>query len=66
MIKRLGLLLGAALLPFLMVATAQSEAWQTYHDAAAGFAFDYPAGAHLSVEQEASQGYAAVFVAAAG
>jgi murein DD-endopeptidase MepM/ murein hydrolase activator NlpD len=63
MIKRLFILLGAALLPFLVAATAQSEAWQTYRDAAAGFAFDYPAGAHLSVEQEASQGYASVFVA---
>ncbi len=63
MIKRLLLLLGAALLPFLIAAAARSEAWQTYRDAAAGFAFDYPAGAHLSVEQEASQGYASVFVA---
>jgi len=63
MIKRLLILFGAALLPLLVVATAQSDAWQTYRDAAAGFAFDYPAGAHLSVEQEASQGYASVFVA---
>ena len=62
MIKRLLILLGAALLPFLTAAAAQSEAWQTYRDAA-GFSFDYPAGAHLSVEQEASQGYASVFVA---
>ena len=63
MIKRLLLLLGAALLPLLIAAAARSEAWQTYRDAAAGFALDYPAGAHLSVEQEASQGYASVFVA---
>ena len=62
MIQRLLILCGAVLLPFLVVAAAQSEAWQTYRDAA-GFAFDYPAGAHLSVEQEASQGYASVFVA---
>ncbi len=55
--------LGAALLPFLIVAPTQSETWQTYRDAAAGFAFEYPASAHLSVEQEASQGYASVFVA---
>ncbi len=63
MIKRLLILLGAALLPLFTAAAAQSEAWQTYRDAAAGFAFDYPAGAHLSVAQEASQGYASVFVA---
>lgn len=63
MIKRLIILSGAALLPFLVVVTAQSDAWQTYRDASAGFAFDYPAGAHLSLEQEASQGYSSVFVA---
>ena len=51
------------LLPFLLAAAAQSQAWPTYRDAAAGFAFDYPAGAHVSIEQEASQGYASVFVA---
>ena len=38
-------------------------AWPTYQDAAAGFAFDYPAGAHVSLTQEASQGYTSVFVA---
>jgi murein DD-endopeptidase MepM/ murein hydrolase activator NlpD len=59
MVKRLLVLF----VPFLVAATAQSDAWQTYRDTAAGFAFDYPAGAHLSVEQEASQGYASVFVA---
>ena len=63
MIKRLLIVWGAALLPFLIVAAVQSEAWQTYRDTAAGFAFDYPAGAHLSVEQEASQGHTSVFVA---
>src|SRR5512139_2239785 len=63
MVKRLSVLWAAALLPFLIAAAARSEAWQTYRDAAAGFAFDYPAGAHLSVEQEASQGYTSVFVA---
>ncbi|HTP11074.1 MAG TPA: M23 family metallopeptidase [Anaerolineae bacterium] len=62
MIKRLCLFLGAALLPFLVAATAQSEAWQTFRDATAGFAFDYPAGAHVSVEQEASPGFASAFV----
>jgi murein DD-endopeptidase MepM/ murein hydrolase activator NlpD len=61
--QRLFVLLIAVLLSFLAAATAQSAAWQTYRDAAAGFTFDYPAGTHLSVEQEASQGYAAVFVA---
>ncbi len=63
MIKRLVVLLGAALLPIFTAAAAQSDAWQTYRDAAAGFAFDYPISAQLSVEQEASQGYASVFVA---
>ncbi len=63
MIKRLLILWGAALLPFLVVAPLQSETWPTYRDIAAGFAFEYPASAHLSVEQEASQGYASVFVA---
>jgi murein DD-endopeptidase MepM/ murein hydrolase activator NlpD len=63
MIKRLLILLGATLLPLLLAVAAWSEAWQTYRDAAAGFALDYPAGAHLSVEQEASQGYASVFIA---
>ncbi len=63
MIKRLLLLCGAALLSFLVVVTVQSDAWQTYQDATAGFAFDYPAGAHVSLEQEASQGYVSVFVA---
>ena len=51
------------LLPFLVVVAAQSSAWPTYQDAAAGFAFDYPAGAHVSLTQEASQGYTSVFVA---
>jgi murein DD-endopeptidase MepM/ murein hydrolase activator NlpD len=63
MIKRLLLLCVAALLPFFVVVAAHSDAWQTYQDAVAGFAFDYPASAHLSLEQEASQGYASVFVA---
>ncbi len=63
MIKRLLIFLGAALLPLLIGAAARSEAWQTYRDNTAGFAFDYPAGAHLSVEREASQGHASVFVA---
>jgi hypothetical protein len=63
MIKRLFLLLGAALLPIFTVTAAQSDTWQTYRDTAAGFAFDYPLNAQLSVEQEASQGYASVFVA---
>jgi murein DD-endopeptidase MepM/ murein hydrolase activator NlpD len=62
-IKRLLILGVAALLPLLLAAAAQSDTWQTYRDVAAGFALDYPAGAHLSVEQEASQGYASVFVA---
>jgi murein DD-endopeptidase MepM/ murein hydrolase activator NlpD len=63
MIRRLFIVCGAALLPLLVVATAQSDVWQTYRDPSAGFAFDYPASAHLSVEREASQGYASVFVA---
>jgi hypothetical protein len=63
MIKRLVVLLGAALLPFFTAVAAQSDAWQTYRDAAAGFAFDYPVSARLSVGQEASQGYTSVFVA---
>ncbi len=63
MIKRLCLLLGAALLPFLGVATAASNARLTYRDVTAGFAFDYPADTQLNVEQETSQGYASVFVA---
>jgi murein DD-endopeptidase MepM/ murein hydrolase activator NlpD len=62
MIKRWCVALAVALLPFLGVAAAQSAAWLTYHDAAAGFTFEYPAGAHLSAEQEASQGYASAFV----
>jgi murein DD-endopeptidase MepM/ murein hydrolase activator NlpD len=63
MIRRLLILWGAALLPFLTTVSAQSEAWLTYRDTTAGFAFDYPADAHLSVEREASQGYASAFVA---
>jgi murein DD-endopeptidase MepM/ murein hydrolase activator NlpD len=63
MIKRLLRLCGVALLPFLVIVAARSDAWQTYQDAAAGFAFDYPADAHLSLEQEASQGYTSAFVA---
>ena len=63
MIKRLLVSMGAALLPLLAAAAAQSQAWQTYRNAAAGFAFDYPAGAHVSTEQDASQGYASIFVA---
>ncbi len=63
MIKRLLILLGAALLPIFGVAAAQSDAWQTYRDTAAGFSFEYPLNAQLSVEQEASQGYASIFVA---
>jgi murein DD-endopeptidase MepM/ murein hydrolase activator NlpD len=63
MIKRLLLLCGTALLPFFVVVAVQSAAWQTYQDVAAGFAFDYPPGAHVSLEQEASQNYTSVFVA---
>jgi murein DD-endopeptidase MepM/ murein hydrolase activator NlpD len=62
MIKRLSLLLGALLFPLLLTVTAQSQAWQTYRDPAAGFAFDYPAGATARIEQETAQGYASVFV----
>ncbi len=53
----------AVLLSFLVAADAQTQTWQTYRDAAAGFAFDYPADAHVSTEQEASQGYSSIFVA---
>jgi murein DD-endopeptidase MepM/ murein hydrolase activator NlpD len=63
MINKLLRLCGTALLPFLMVVAVRSAAWQTYQDTTAGFAFEYPADAHLSLEQEASQGYASVFVA---
>jgi murein DD-endopeptidase MepM/ murein hydrolase activator NlpD len=62
MIKRLVILLGAVLLPFLVVAVARSETWQTYRDTAAGFTFDYPAAAQLRGAQETSPGFNAVFV----
>ncbi len=63
MIKRWILFCGVVLLPFLVVVAAQSSAWPNYQDSAAGFAFEYPAGAHVSLTQEASQGYTSVFVA---
>ncbi len=62
MTKRLVLLLAAGLFSLLLTAAARSTTWLTYQDRSAGFAFDYPADAHLSVEQEASQGFATVFV----
>src|SRR3974377_1124036 len=63
MIRRILVSCVAVLLTFLVAAAAQSQAWRTYRDAAAGFAFEYPADAHVSTEQEASQGYASIFVA---
>ncbi|HSD82774.1 MAG TPA: M23 family metallopeptidase, partial [Anaerolineae bacterium] len=61
MIKRLVILL-SLLLPVFSVAAAQSEAWLTYQDPTAGFAFDYPSNAQLSRERAAEPGYASVFV----
>ena len=53
--------IAALILPSTRV-TAQVSEWLTYADPVAGYAFDYPATAHLSTGDDAAQGYQAVFV----
>jgi murein DD-endopeptidase MepM/ murein hydrolase activator NlpD len=54
MIKRLCAWLGTALLSLFIVAAVRAETWLTYRDTTAGFAFDYPAGAQLSLAPASS------------
>jgi murein DD-endopeptidase MepM/ murein hydrolase activator NlpD len=52
MIRRHLILLGALLLSLLVAASARADAWRTYRDGAAGFAFEYPVAAQLRVEPD--------------